>query len=151
MPSANPGELASDIGAEYGLPPSGFYEYALDAGVNVNDRAALVRLAQCVKRAGWDMQQCATAQASVQSPRRGAIPLRKSIPRKFASRHILNKVILTIAAMGLHVVAPDLRGYGPGRGHDGRRRGMRPWKSGSHETPRWRKPDSDLYGAFPVK
>jgi hypothetical protein len=30
MPSANPGELASDIGAEYGLPPSGFYQYALD-------------------------------------------------------------------------------------------------------------------------
>jgi hypothetical protein len=63
MPSANPGELASDIGAEYGLPPSGFYQYALDGGVNVNDRAALVRLAQCAKRAGWDMQQCATAQA----------------------------------------------------------------------------------------
>src|SRR5277367_2237548 len=24
-------------------------------------------------------------------------------------------------------------------------------KSGSHQTPRWRKADSNLYGAFPVK
>jgi pimeloyl-ACP methyl ester carboxylesterase len=53
------------------------------------------------------------------------------------------KIMLPIAAAGLHVVAPDLRGYGPGRRHDGRRREMRPWKSGSHETPRWREPDSN--------
>jgi pimeloyl-ACP methyl ester carboxylesterase len=53
------------------------------------------------------------------------------------------KIMLPIAAAGLHVVAPDLRGYGPGRRHDGRRREMRPWKSGSHETPRWRKADSN--------
>jgi hypothetical protein len=97
MPSANPGELASDIGAEYGLPPSGFYEYALDAGVNVNDRAALVRLAQCVKRAGWDMQQCATAQANraIAAARRNPAP--QVDPEKVCEpaqieRDILNKV-----------------------------------------------------------
>jgi hypothetical protein len=68
--------LASDIGAEHGLPPFDFYEYAREAGVNVNDRSALVRLAQCVKRAGWDMQQCGTAQAkrAIAAARRNPAP-----------------------------------------------------------------------------
>ena len=29
--------------------------------------------------------------------------------------------------------------------------GIRPRKLGSHQTPRWRERDSNLYGAFPVK
>src|SRR6202043_430281 len=29
--------------------------------------------------------------------------------------------------------------------------GIRPRKSGSQQTPRWREQDSNLYGAFPVK
>jgi hypothetical protein len=129
-PSANPGELASDIGAEHGLPPFDFYEYAVDAGVNVNDRAALVRLAQCVKRAGWDMRQCGTAQAKRASAAARRSPAPQFDPDKVCEPaqiewDTLNKIACSVPrlAQQLHTIyqrlhQADPRGMDEGlRGH----------------------------------
>jgi hypothetical protein len=88
-------------------------------------------------RLGWGFQHNRThIAADIFTPSSIGVP-----------REVANQVIRTVALSDnirlASAVAPDLRGYGPGRGHDGRRRGMRPWKSGSHETPRWSKPDSN--------